>query len=155
MRAACPQLSSLPRCPQHKPITVTLCQSSYRPAADIKRFNLRIGRLQSRRSRARSRRCCTLSQASHAFLSCVTESGRHCNGSVCIQVAALLAPDPEPKPLALQVSQSMGCSFVSGLGLGSPVPRFLRWSGRLALHMHEPQVAPSPLSYNMLPAPPW
>ena len=55
------------------------------------------------------------------------------NASGVMQVAALLAPDPQPGHLTVAVTQSMGCDFASGLGLCSTVPRFLRWSGRLVL----------------------
>ncbi|BDA40663.1 hypothetical protein COCOBI_01-3160 [Coccomyxa sp. Obi] len=49
--------------------------------------------------------------------------------------AALLVPDPAPcGPIVLRVAVAPMCSFVTGLGLGEHVPRFLRWSGNLALH---------------------
>ncbi len=60
-----------------------------------------------------------------------------------LQVAALLPPDPEPWPFALEVLESTGCTFAVGLGLGSSVPVFLRWSGKLALHTYSPEVVPS------------
>lgn len=49
-------------------------------------------------------------------------------------LVALLAPDPCPGPLHLRVESAQFCKFVTGLGIGSNVPRFLRWSGKLALH---------------------
>ena len=57
-----------------------------------------------------------------------------------MQVAALLAPDAPPGRLTLAVTQSMGCDFTGGLGLGSQVPRFLRWSGRLVLQSYSTEV---------------
>ena len=49
--------------------------------------------------------------------------------------AALLVPDPAPSgPIVLRVAVAPMCSFVTGLGLGEHVPRFLRWAGNLALH---------------------
>ncbi len=49
--------------------------------------------------------------------------------------AALLVPDPAPSgPIVLHVAVTPMCSFVTGLGLGERVPRFLRWTGNLALH---------------------
>ena len=59
-----------------------------------------------------------------------------------LQVAALLPPDPDPGPFVLEVVQSTGCAFAVGLGLGSSVPVFLRWSGKLALHAYSAEVVP-------------
>ena len=42
--------------------------------------------------------------------------------------------------IALEASHSMGQAFVTGLGLGSSVPGFLRWTGRLALQSYSQQV---------------
>ena len=42
--------------------------------------------------------------------------------------------------IAPKLSHSMGQAFVTGLGLGSGVPGFLRWTGRLALQSYSQPV---------------
>ena len=57
-----------------------------------------------------------------------------------LQVAVLISPSPQPMLVAPKVSHSMGQAFVTGLGLGSSVPGFLRWTGRLALQSYSQPV---------------
>ena len=57
------------------------------------------------------------------------------------QVAALLAPESDPGPVAFEVTQSLGCTFAMGLGLSTAAPAFLRWAGKLALQAYSAQVS--------------
>ena len=57
-----------------------------------------------------------------------------------MQVAALLSPEPDPGPVAFEVTQSLGCTFAKGLGQGTKVPAFLRWPGKLVLQAYSAQV---------------
>lgn len=59
---------------------------------------------------------------------------RACEAQLGVAAALLLPNMSPPGPISLRVAATPMCSYVTGLGLHAQVPRFLRWSGNLALH---------------------
>ncbi|CAL5225469.1 g8290 [Coccomyxa viridis] len=62
------------------------------------------------------------------------------------QVGALLAPEPDPEPVAFETTQKLGCTFAVGLGLGPKAPAFLRWPGKVAMQAYSAPVRPQALA---------